>query len=56
MEEKEITEIRTKILEGISLAFRRLVEEKKKNDEDLVFSQNGKIIKIKAREFRDDEN
>ncbi|MDR0604007.1 MAG: hypothetical protein LBG80_06875 [Bacteroidales bacterium] len=56
MEEKEIFEIRTKILEGISLSFRRLVEEKKKNDEDLVFSKNGKIIKIKAREFRDDKN
>ncbi len=48
MDEKEIIEIRTKILEGVSLAFRRLVEQKKKNNEDLVFSQDGKIIKIRA--------
>ncbi|MDR1458983.1 MAG: hypothetical protein LBI60_02060 [Bacteroidales bacterium] len=54
MDEKEIIEIRTKILKGISLSFRRLVEEKKKNDEELVFFKKGKIIKIKARDFRDE--
>jgi hypothetical protein len=51
MDDKEIIELRTKILKGISLSFQRLVEEKKKNDEELVFFRDGKIVKIKARDL-----
>jgi hypothetical protein len=49
--EKKRKEIREKIVEGLTLSFRRLVEEKKKNDEYLIFSKDGKIVKIKARDL-----
>jgi hypothetical protein len=39
------------ILKGISLSFQRLVEQKKKNDEELVFFRDGEIVKIKARDL-----
>jgi hypothetical protein len=52
MGEKEIVELREKILSGIALAYQRLVEQKSRNDEELVFSQNGKIVKVKARDLK----
>jgi hypothetical protein len=54
MDRKEIIEIRTKILEGTTLSFQRLLETKIRNDEELVFFKNGEIITIKARDFRKD--
>ena len=48
---EEIKEIREKILQGLELAFRRLVEEKKQEDGELVFSKDGKIYKVKARDL-----
>jgi hypothetical protein len=51
MGEKEIVELREKILSGIALAFQRLVEQKSRDNEELVFSQNGKIVKVKARDL-----
>lgn len=48
---EEIKEIREKILQGLELAFRRLVEEKKREDGELVFSKDGKIYKVKARDL-----
>jgi len=52
MSEAEINELREKILQGISVAFQRLVEQKERNGEELVFSQDGKIVRIKAAEIR----
>ena len=52
MGDKEIAELREKILSGIALSFQRLVEQKRKNDEELVFSQNGEIVRVKARDLR----
>ena len=48
---EEIKEIREKILQGLELAFRRLVEQKKREDGELVFSKDGKIYKVKARDL-----
>ena len=48
---EEIKEIREKILQGLELAFQRLVEEKKREDGELVFSKDGKIYKVKARDL-----
>lgn len=45
-------ELRNKILMGIELAYTRLLADKEKNDEDLVISRNGIIIRIKARELK----
>lgn len=52
MSEKEIKELREKILQGITLAFRKLVEQKAKDDKDLVFSEGGKIVRIKAKDIK----
>jgi len=38
-----------KILAGVQLAFHRLVEKAKQTDDYLVFSRNGKVVKVKAR-------
>jgi hypothetical protein len=40
-----------KLKKGLDLSFKKLLETKKKNDGVLVFSRNGKIVKIKARDF-----
>ncbi|MDR1983997.1 MAG: hypothetical protein LBQ28_04145 [Prevotellaceae bacterium] len=51
MGNKEIKEIRENMLKGIALAYERLVEQKKKEDGVLVFSKNGKIVKVRARDL-----
>jgi hypothetical protein len=43
------TDLREKLIFGTKLAFKRLVEKAKLNDDYLVFSENGKPIKVKAR-------
>ena len=48
----EDTDILTeKILKGIQISFEKLVKEKAKNDEELIFSENGQIIRIKAKDI-----
>ncbi len=51
MNDIDIKELEKKILEGIALAYQKLVEQKKKEDGELVFSQNGKIIIVKAKDL-----
>jgi hypothetical protein len=51
MNKEQIEEMRTKILKGLELAYKRLLVEKQKDDGYLVFSNNGKIEKVKAREL-----
>ena len=51
MNDIDIKELEKKILEGIVLAYQKLVEQKKKEDGELVFSQNGKIIIVKAKDL-----
>ena len=45
-------ELRAKIEKGLDLAFERLLIKKQKEDGEFVFSQNGKIVHIKARDFK----
>jgi hypothetical protein len=45
-------EIREKIRSGLHLAFKKLVTYKAKNDGFLVFSDNGKIIKVQAKDIK----
>ena len=45
-------ELRDKLIAGTKLAFQRLVEKAKANDDYLVFSENGKVIKVKARSLK----
>ena len=41
--------LRGKLLVGLNLSYTRLIEKKQKEDGNLVFSKNGKIVKVKAR-------
>lgn len=46
------SELRDKLIAGTKLAFQRLVEKAKLTDDYLVFSENGKIIKVQARSLK----
>ena len=51
MKREDVIVMRNKIIQGIELAYERLLIEKQKDDSELVFSQNGKIVKVKARDL-----
>ena len=48
----DTAELRAKILLGLDKTFHKLVLAKQKADGELVFSESGKIIVVKARQFR----
>ncbi len=52
MNKESIKELRDKILKGIELAYERLIILKQKEDADVVFSSEGKIIRVKARDLK----
>ncbi|MCR6639539.1 MAG: hypothetical protein NVV82_11300 [Sporocytophaga sp.] len=45
-------ELREKIVYGVNLAVKRMIEKKSLEDGELVYSKNGKIIKVKARDLK----
>ncbi len=49
---KEHRLIRNKVMKGVRLSFKKLVKEKALRDEELVFSENGKIRFVKARKIK----
>ncbi len=49
----ERDEVLVKIEEGVKLYHKRLLEEKRKNNEELIISRNGKIVRLKPSEFPD---
>ena len=51
MNKDEVKVMRDKIIKGIDLAYERLLIEKQKDDSELVFSHNGKIVAVKARDL-----
>ncbi|HPS84177.1 MAG TPA: hypothetical protein PLA88_07670 [Bacteroidales bacterium] len=48
---KKDNDIREKILKGLELTYRKLIKSKKDRNLDLIISQNGKIIKIRAKDI-----
>lgn len=46
---REELALRNNVLIGLNLSYNRLIEKKQKEDGILIFSKNGKIIKVKAR-------
>lgn len=48
----QYSELRDKLIAGTKLAFDRLVEKAKTTDDYLIFSENGKVIKVKARSIK----
>ena len=55
MSKEKINEFQQKILDGVALATRRMIEDKKKSDASLAVYRNGKVQIIKARDI-DSEN
>ena len=45
-------ELLDKVTEGVKLSIKRLIERTKKEDGELVFSKNGKIVRVKARDLK----
>lgn len=43
--------LRSKLLVGLGLSYTRLIEKKQIEDGNLIFSKNGKIVKVKARKL-----
>ena len=54
MNKAETDQLLDKITEGVKLSIRRLIERTKKEDGELVFSENGKIVRVKARDLKTD--
>lgn len=48
---KDYSELRLKIIYGVELAIKRLIEEKAKNNENMIITQDGKIVSIPARQI-----
>lgn len=51
MKIREAIELQDKIKEGVMLAYKRLIALKQKENGQLVFSENGKVRVINAREI-----
>lgn len=49
--ENQIEELRAKIIKGLKLTSKRLIEATAKRDGELVYSINHKIVRIKAKEL-----
>jgi len=41
-----------KVMDGLHQAYIELVEEYKKNDDELILSENGKIVRVKAKDIK----
>lgn len=52
MNAEDRNKLRSKIEEGLRLAYERLLNNKQKEDGELVISHNGEIIRIKARDLQ----
>ena len=39
-------------MKGLDIAYAKLLKEAQEKDEYLVFSENGKIVKVKARKLK----
>jgi hypothetical protein len=51
MTKENVKDLRDKIIKGLDLAYSRLLISKQKEDAELVISQNGKIVRVKAKEL-----
>ena len=52
MENCEIKELRKKILNGLNLSYRKLLETRKQQNETLVVSEGGKVVLLEAKKLR----
>jgi hypothetical protein len=49
MTDKEVSTLHDKIKKGLELSFSRLVAARAKEDGELIFAENGEIVRIKAK-------
>jgi hypothetical protein len=56
MNKEQISVLREKILKGIEIAFDKLVQKKIRENGELVFSENGEIIVVKAKDLKNKLN
>jgi hypothetical protein len=49
---KKDNTVRDKIIKGLELTHKRLIQSKKDRNLDLVVSENGRIIRIHARDLK----
>ncbi|MDL2213160.1 hypothetical protein LJC29_04250 [Bacteroides sp. OttesenSCG-928-N06] len=52
MDKKEQEKLGDKIQRGIDIAYRRLIEQKQREDSELIYSIKGKIVRIRARDIK----
>lgn len=52
MSEVEIKKLQEKIDAGIILAQKRLIEKAKKEDGELVILQDGRVVRVKAKDLQ----
>ena len=52
MTKQENKILRNKIMKGLQLAFQKLLDISKKNDDELVIYKDDKIIKVKAKDIK----
>ena len=48
---KKDNPIREKIIKGLELTHKKLIQSKKERNFDLIISDNGKIVRIKAKDL-----
>lgn len=51
MGNEELKNLNEKIYKGLEISFQKLLDKLSLQDDELVVSQNGKIVRIKARNF-----
>lgn len=43
--------LRNKIMKGLRLAIKKLIEKSKKENEKLIFYRDGKVVKVNAKDL-----
>lgn len=48
---KSLIDMRLKLEQGMKISFKKLVLKLREMDEELVFSRDGKIVRVKAKDI-----
>lgn len=52
MNNDKTKDLHDKIIQGLDLTFKKLLLSKQKEDGEFIFSENGEIVRIKAKEMK----
>jgi hypothetical protein len=56
MSRVDVAELSEKIIKGLELSFDKMLIQKQKQNEELVFERNGKIVFVKAEDLIKERN